>query len=139
MDRKEFISRFGYLSVGGYCLGASAIFQGCAPVKYIRPDIIGNQIKINKSAFEGNPFVVVENIDLPGPIYLKREENERYHAMLLVCTHKQCELEPAKTRLECSCHGSQYSNSGKVLRGPAPSDLKKYKVVVGADEVIIQL
>jgi len=39
-----------------------------------------------------------------------------------VCTHLGCVVpwNAAENKFACPCHGSQYNNQGKVVRGPAP-------------------
>lgn len=39
-----------------------------------------------------------------------------------VCTHLGCVVpwNKAENKFICPCHGSQYNNQGKVVRGPAP-------------------
>ena len=42
-----------------------------------------------------------------------------------VCTHLGCVVpwNAAENKFMCPCHGSQYNNQGKVVRGPAPLSL----------------
>merc|ERR1711908_112695 len=42
-----------------------------------------------------------------------------------VCTHLGCVVpwNQAENKYMCPCHGSQYNNQGKVVRGPAPLSL----------------
>ena len=42
-----------------------------------------------------------------------------------VCTHLGCVVpwNQAENKFMCPCHGSQYNNQGKVVRGPAPLSL----------------
>ncbi|KAK9843717.1 hypothetical protein WJX81_003528 [Elliptochloris bilobata] len=42
-----------------------------------------------------------------------------------VCTHLGCVVpfNTAENKFMCPCHGSQYNNQGKVVRGPAPLSL----------------
>lgn len=42
-----------------------------------------------------------------------------------VCTHLGCVVPwvGAENKFKCPCHGSQYNNQGKVIRGPAPLSL----------------
>lgn len=50
-----------------------------------------------------------------------------YRAMTSVCTHQACTVSSFDgTRLNCPCHGSQFSTSGAVLRGPAAAPLRTY-------------
>lgn len=59
--------------------------------------------------------------------YLITSENgglEKY-AINAVCTHLGCVVpwNPTENKFMCPCHGSQYNNEGKVIRGPAPKSL----------------
>ena len=49
---------------------------------------------------------------------------EKY-ALNAVCTHLGCVVpwNPTENKFMCPCHGSQYNNEGKVIRGPAPKSL----------------
>ncbi|THB79812.1 MAG: Rieske (2Fe-2S) protein [Desulfobulbaceae bacterium] len=52
------------------------------------------------------------------------------------CTHLGCKLNYREKEdyLECPCHQSRFSTSGKVLRGPADKQLKHYKVTRNLDK-----
>jgi len=58
-------------------------------------------------------------------IALSRDEQGDLHAVSSVCTHVGCEVEwnGADRTWDCPCHGSRFSPTGKVLRGPAMSPL----------------
>jgi cytochrome b6-f complex iron-sulfur subunit len=47
------------------------------------------------------------------------------YAINAVCTHLGCVVpwNRAQNKYMCPCHGSQYDNTGKVVRGPAPLSL----------------
>jgi cytochrome b6-f complex iron-sulfur subunit len=47
------------------------------------------------------------------------------YALNAVCTHLGCVVpwNKAENKFMCPCHGSQYNNQGKVVRGPAPLSL----------------
>jgi cytochrome b6-f complex iron-sulfur subunit len=46
-------------------------------------------------------------------------------AINAVCTHLGCVVpwNKATNKFMCPCHGSQYDENGKVVRGPAPLSL----------------
>ncbi len=50
-----------------------------------------------------------------------------YRALSSVCTHEQCTVNEFNgSQIICPCHGSQFSTSGAVVRGPAGSPLKSF-------------
>jgi len=55
-----------------------------------------------------------------------------------VCTHLGCVVpwNAAENKFLCPCHGSQYNNQGKVVRGPAPLSLALAHADVVDDKVI---
>lgn len=70
--------------------------------------ILGIVIKI----FQGDPtYLVVEN-----------DKTLATYGINAVCTHLGCVVpwNAAENKFICPCHGSQYNNQGRVVRGPAP-------------------
>ena len=59
--------------------------------------------------------------------YLVVEDNKqiRDYGINAVCTHLGCVVpwNKAANKYMCPCHGSQYDQTGKVVRGPAPLSL----------------
>jgi Rieske Fe-S protein len=57
----------------------------------------------------------------------------------IVCTHDSCELNAVKNgTINCPCHGSRYAiTDGSVVRGPARTGLRKEKVAVQDDQVVL--
>lgn len=60
-----------------------------------------------------------------------------FTAMNLSCTHQGVTVLQQGNTWMCPAHGSQFSNTGKVLRGPAGQALYKYPVTATAKLVTI--
>ena len=58
---------------------------------------------------------------------------EGIYVISAVCTHLGCVVSRKSDRFECPCHGSVYDREGRVVKGPAPSALKWFKVVESLD------
>jgi nitrite reductase/ring-hydroxylating ferredoxin subunit len=56
-----------------------------------------------------------------------RDETGEVHRMSAVCTHLGCIVawNRAASTWDCPCHGSRFDARGRVLNGPASSDLEK--------------
>ncbi len=53
------------------------------------------------------------------------------------CTHMGCKVAPDGGKLQCPCHGSEYTLTGQVTLGPAPSALHPVAVKVDGGEVVL--
>ncbi len=53
------------------------------------------------------------------------------------CTHMGCKVAPDGGKLQCPCHGSEYTLTGQVTQGPAPSALHPVAVKVDGGEVVL--
>ncbi|MDX2245411.1 MAG: Rieske (2Fe-2S) protein [Bacteroidia bacterium] len=82
-------------------------------------------------------WVLVKTERLPFPIGVYRFEENKYAASYLECTHQQCEVEPQGDHLQCPCHGSEFSNEGKLQNGPAEADLKTFSVSTDEHHIYI--
>lgn len=60
-------------------------------------------------------------------------DKDGFKVMSLTCTHLGCMAESRNFGFECPCHGSRYSPDGKVLKGPAGSDLPKLRIKKSED------
>ena len=62
-----------------------------------------------------------------GVYLLSRTSANSFTAVEAVCTHEGCTVSNADgDQYVCPCHGSRYSRSGQVLRGPAVASLRRY-------------
>ncbi len=74
------------------------------------------------------------------PSMLIHHKDDTWVALDAVCTHLGCtvQYEPANNRIHCACHGGVYDpNTGANVSGPPPKPLKKYRVTVTADAVVV--
>jgi Rieske Fe-S protein len=72
-------------------------------------------------------------------VLLVRTKPTEIKAVSATCTHKQCDVNynPSSKRIECGCHGSKFDLDGKVLNGPAKSDLYNYKAELRGNKIIL--
>ena len=59
-----------------------------------------------------------------------------YVGLSAICSHQQCTLrEVSVGKIFCGCHGSEFDLQGKVLKGPAQSDLAPRAITVDGTEI----
>ena len=137
MERKEFLKRCAALTAGLACMDLALV--GCASLPFVEYAMEGKQALVKKADFGKKGFVLLEIESLPAPVYVKQVEADAYAAVLLKCTHRGCNVQPAGDILECPCHGSRYSTTGDRIRGPAPRNLQRYTTTSDAEHVRIAL
>jgi len=88
----------------------------------------------------GEGEFVVEVKGQPDKILLYRDPEGDLVALSMTCTHLGCDVEYDRQvgHIVCPCHGSEYANTGAVLKGPAEEPLKSYPVKIAGNDVEIQ-
>ena len=62
-----------------------------------------------------------------GNFLVARTAQDSFTALTAVCTHEACTVTGFDNQIYvCPCHGSQYSTSGAVVKGPAPDALRQF-------------
>jgi len=65
---------------------------------------------------------------------------DTFNAMTAVCTHEQCTVnEFGNSTFQCPCHGSQFSTTGSVVRGPASQPLRRFNTSFANNTLTISL
>lgn len=146
MRRKDFIKTCGVACLSGAAM--LTLLESCAASHhYAKPAVKDGKLSIRKSEFlhvqkektVQRQYVLVRDDRLNSPICIFRLEEDRYSALLMKCTHKGCELRPNGDFLACPCHGSEFTNEGKVQNPPAEKDLQKFKVTTDHENIYIQI
>lgn len=135
MERRDFLK-----TSAAFCFAWGAFsLVGCTNYKTISAEEENGKLKMKKSDFAENRFVIVHSMKTNAPVYLSKHEDGSYIALLMLCTHKSCEVKPQGTILYCPCHGSEFSTTGKVLKEPADNDLAQFKTSTDENFIYIHL
>jgi cytochrome b6-f complex iron-sulfur subunit len=60
-------------------------------------------------------------------VLVSRTAQDAFTALTATCTHEACTVNGFQSSLYvCPCHGSQYSTTGTVVRGPATRGLQQF-------------
>lgn len=136
MGRRQFMNLLTFGSITGVALGALY-----PVVKYFIPntgggagagvtakDALGNDIIVSEFLADHQPGSRTLAQGLKGdPTYVVVEGDStiRNYGINAVCTHLGCVVpwNASENKFICPCHGSQYNEAGKVVRGPAPLSL----------------
>jgi cytochrome b6-f complex iron-sulfur subunit len=130
MDRKEFLRKSVMLTLGA--AAGSAFLEACskqsstpgstAPTVDFTIDISSSQY----NALQTNGGYLYSN-----NIIIARDSKGNFVALYSVCTHAGCTIGfDGTSQFPCPCHGSIFSESGSVVRGPAATAEKKYNTTL---------
>jgi len=75
-----------------------------------------------------------------GNFLVARTATDTFTALTAICTHEACTVTGFQNqRYVCPCHGSQYSLTGAVLQGPAPSALRQFATRLAGNVLTITI
>ncbi|KAI9078865.1 hypothetical protein K1719_039135 [Acacia pycnantha] len=105
----------------------------------VAKDAIGNEVIAAEWLKTHGPGDRTLTQGLKGdPTYLVVESDRTLatYGINAVCTHLGCVVpwNAAENKFICPCHGSQYNNQGRVVRGPAPLSLALAHADIDVDD-----
>lgn len=75
-----------------------------------------------------------------GAFLVAQVSQNTFNAMTAICTHQGCTInEFGNSVFQCECHGSQFSTSGAVVRGPATQPLQRFNTTFAANVLTISV
>ena len=150
MGRRQFMNFLTFGTVTGVALGA------LYPVVryFIPPSSGGAGGGVTAKDELGNDVIASEYLEthkaggrslaqgLKGdPTYIVVTETNEIsdYGINAVCTHLGCVVpwNANENKFICPCHGSQYNDAGKVVRGPAPQSLPLVHASVTEDDKVV--
>ncbi len=72
-------------------------------------------------------LVTIRNFDYD--VFIKKENDNSYVALAMICTHAGHSLVKTGNKFYCSLHGSEFDIDGNVLKGPAEKNLVHLPVI----------
>jgi cytochrome b6-f complex iron-sulfur subunit len=134
MNRRDFVG----------IAGCGLLVAGCGALVTHAVTPVDGIVRLSPAQYPGleksGGAVRIQPAGFPEPIYVLRADDADgravYNAVSPICTHRGCTVEIEGTLLVCPCHGSTYSRSGTVLRGPAERPLRTYQTATRSDGVV---
>jgi Rieske Fe-S protein len=140
VKRREFLERLeGWAAAAAAAGGASVPLGGCLAFHYVNGTVAGNRLWVRIADFGDDRFVLVDAPNFQLPILVYRQTDGAYSAVSTRCMHRGCQVDPAPDRLICPCHGSEYTHTGEVLKGPTQLPLRAFPVTAEGGRLAIQI
>ncbi len=150
LKRRSFLT---YFSLGWLTACFPVVLAACAPKASIQStatiDDKGTAKPVSKITADG--FTVVGSVaELEKAGYIQTKEvavskdptnPKQLLAVSSKCTHKGCDVKwmAGEKKYECPCHSSEFAADGKVLKGPAKTNLTTYSAKVVGTQILVKI
>ncbi len=151
MDRRSFMRKAG---VGLLGLGAALVVGGVATTAMVGPSLSkAPKIQVPVAPLREIPVGGVTTFTVQYevsnglytqkntvPVLVSRSGNEIV-CFKASCTHLGCIVrwDEMSGRFRCACHGGVFDRDGKVLAGPPPRPLDRYKFKVDSEHLLVEV
>ena len=143
MDRKEFLSTFGY---GFIAVCAGGCLASCGKSETQTPGGTGTGHTLPASGITVDLNNEIRNIGdsvVKSSIIIVRLATgsavSAFTAVQVACTHQGSSINfnNNQGRFVCPTHGSEFNTAGAVLNGPATTNLKKYTIAISGNTMTV--
>jgi Rieske Fe-S protein len=130
--RRDFLAGAAFWTTAG-ALGFAAVGVARMP----KPGVLPGPSSLLKIGPPGEYPVSAEPQRVAGQNLFILHDDTGYAAVAAVCTHLGCIVAPTADGFACPCHGSRFSQEGRVVQGPAPSPLAWFELSLAPDGQIV--
>lgn len=131
-SRRDFFSRAGWGSIFLF----TAVMLG-GTLRYMFPRVLYEPSTKFKAGDPGEypPGSVSEKYKQSNRVWICRQDDGGFYALIAICTHLGCTPRWLDTdnKFKCPCHGSGFRMSGINFEGPAPRPLERAQITLSED------
>lgn len=123
MKRRAFIKKScgSCAAMGMSLLFGSSLLESCGAAKLsvVKATQQDGKVLLSETSFADNAVKLVRVNNYPFDIAVKKQADNSFLALVLMCTHAGYPLVKSGSSYYCTLHGSRFEASGKVATGPA--------------------
>ena len=133
----EPVARRDWLGLSSlWAMGGALLFGLVGMLKLPKAAVLASpskkfRVALPENLAAGEPFIPA------GRSVAIFKDSDGVYAVSTICTHLGCVVKRNPEGFECPCHGSRFTATGEVKKGPAPRPLPWLKVAVNAGLVTI--
>ncbi len=137
MKRRNFVNFFlGGSIIGTICSLLYPVVRFLLPPK-TGGGTVGSVVAAKVGELAPNSYKIFRFGNKPG-ILIHSAEGE-WKAFSAICTHLTCTVtyQSQSETIFCPCHNGRFDIEGRVISGPPPSALEKFRVELSGEDIII--
>lgn len=127
MDRRDFLRSTCHACAALALVPVAVSLEGCASGARMLA-VENGVLSVPMDTLGKGTTAVVSGQGLANKLMIVKRADGSFTALELICPHKGGPLKEHGDGLECDWHHSRFDLDGKVLNGPAKTDLKSYPV-----------
>lgn len=139
MNRRGFLHGVECAALGAAAAAFTLPLAGCLGFQYVHGMPVGSRMRVRRTELGELSTALVDVPGLRLPVHLFRRDDGSFGATSTQCTHRGCQVEAVQSRFVCPCHGSEFTQEGAVLHGPAELPLVRFAVTVTDEYVEIDI
>ena len=144
-SRREFCESISLVSLGavlGSCGGSPTAPSNVPTLQTVNGSVASGAVTVTIDA--ASPLATVGASALvqssSGGFLVSRSAQDAFVAVTAICTHEMCTVTGFQnSRYVCPCHGSEYTTSGSVAKGPAVLALRQFSTRFASNVLTISL
>lgn len=124
----------------GLMLGSSFLEAcGTGKLSIAKATPVNGKVSFPVSDFENGNAKIVRINNYPFDVAIKKNADNTFLALVLMCTHAGHPLVKAGSAYYCTLHGSRFNGDGTVMNGPASKTLVHLPVAVNNAQLEITI
>lgn len=143
MDRRNFIKETcgACATIGFGAFFLSTVMESCKTpsLSLYKTNAPNGSVSMPLSSMADTDFKLVRINNYSYDVAVLKQSSGDYVALLLMCTHAGQALTKAGSGFFCPLHGSRFSETGAVLKGPATDPLQHLPVKIEKQTLVIKL
>jgi Rieske Fe-S protein len=137
LNRKDFI-----LKTCAFCIAGSSLYflNSCkTKLSTSKVKLFEGKIKVSKEDLFAKKKLILEAEELPYPIFISLNSKNEVHSFYMKCTHRDYRVVFKNNEFYCNNHGSRFDLLGKLIEGPANSNLLELPIKIMNDSFSIDI
>lgn len=115
------------------------LLSGCSSsAQLVQATLNGDELQVPMTEFTDKNYVIVRSKQLEYDVFVKKEAEGCYKALLMRCTHRNNPVQRTSNGFVCHEHGSRFNDQGMVLTEPAVKNLTELPLTINQSYINIK-
>jgi len=139
MNRRKFVEHSCFACMATMAGISLLSLESCAGTKSaLAVNFENGSFLVPADSFQSQNSQILKSPQYSDEVFVIKNPDNTYRAFKMSCTHKGAALKIEGTEMKCNLHGSKFGFDGKVLNGPAKTNLQEFQVEVTGNVIKVK-